>query len=495
MLAFFDFAHWIINWASTFLVFVAGVGLLVLFAMFFIDKTQTRHTIRRNYPILGRFRYFFEFVGEFFRQYIVANDREELPFNRAQRSWAYRAAKNIDNTVAFGSTKDKTHLGSMFFLHAAFPPLEWPDQQHNKILIGPYSKTPYTPNHYFNISGMSFGALSAPAVRALSHGAGKAGCWLNTGEGGLSSHHLIGECDVVFQIGTAKYGVRDDHGDLSEEKLKEIAKLDRVRMFEIKLSQGAKPGKGGMLPGDKVTSEIAHIRGIPKGKDSISPSRHVEVGSVYELLDFIHKVRDITGKPVGFKFAIGEVNWLDDLCEAIKERGVESAPDFITIDGGEGGTGAAPLPLIDDMGVSIKESLPMLVDTLRQHQLKDRIPVIASGKLTNPIQVAWAMAAGADFVNSARGFMFALGCVQALKCNKNTCPTGITTHDPKLQKGLVTSEKSVRVKHYHENLMKEVEMIAHSCGVAHPRLLNRSHVRILQDSGRSILLSEIYPEA
>lgn len=494
MLAILEFAHWIMEWASTLLVFGVGVGVLVLMVVFFVDKFQTRHTIRRNYPVLGRFRYFFEFVGEFFRQYIVAGDREELPFNRAQRSWAYRAAKDIDNTVAFGSTKDKTKSGSLFFLHSAFPPIDWSEEQEKPVVIGPFSKNPYTPKHFFNISGMSFGALSAPAIRALSHGAGKAGCWLNTGEGALSSHHLVGECDLVFQIGTAKYGIRDEEGHLNEQKLSEVGKLEQVKMFEVKLSQGAKPGKGGILPGEKVTSEIAHIRGIAKGKDSISPSRHSEISNVYELLDFIQKIRDITGKPVGFKFAMGGVEWLDDLCNAIAERGKESAPDFITIDGGEGGTGAAPLPLIDDMGLSIKESLPLLVDVLRRHHLKDRIAVIASGKLTTPNQVAWAMAMGADFVNSARGFMFALGCVQALKCNKNTCPTGITTHDPDLQKGLVTSEKSVRVKHYHANLIKEVEMIAHSCGVAHPRQLSRSQVRVLLDNGKSRLLSEIYPE-
>ncbi len=295
-----------------------------------------------------------------------------------------------------------------------------------------------------------------------------AGCWLNTGEGGLASHHLEGGCDVVFQIGTAKYGVRTPDGQLDETRLREIANLPQIKMFELKLSQGAKPGKGGILPAAKVTPEIAKIRGIPVHTDSISPNRHPEIDSVSDLLDQIERIRTVSGKPTGFKAVIGAYGWLETLCKEVHRRGAESAPDFITIDSGDGGTGAAPLPLMDNVGLPIKEALPMVIDILTCHGLRERIKVIASGKLVTPAEVAWAYCAGADTVNSARGFMFALGCIQSLKCNKNTCPTGITTHDRRLQRGLNPEEKSVRVKNFVERMRSEVGIIAHSCGVPHP---------------------------
>jgi glutamate synthase domain-containing protein 2 len=341
---------------------------------------------------------------------------------------------------------------------------------------------------------MSFGAISKPAVLALSNGARLGGSWMNTGEGGLSPYHLEGGADIVFQIGTAKYGVRDEDGNLDDDKLREVAAYDQVKMFELKMSQGAKPGKGGILPGGKVTPEIAAIRGIPSGEDSISPNRHVEVDSVPDLLDMIARVRDVTGKPVGFKAVIGAYGWLERLCEEIHRRGVDSAPDFITIDSAEGGTGAAPMSLIDYMGLPITESLPLTVDTLVAHGLRERIKVVASGKLITPAEVAWALCVGADFVTSARGFMFALGCIQALQCNKNTCPTGITTHNPRLQRGLNPEDKAVRVGNYIENMVHEVGVIAHSCGVREPRRLRRYHARMVQADGRSEPLDIIYPE-
>jgi glutamate synthase domain-containing protein 2 len=496
MLSILNAVHWIIEFAATLLVFVVGVSIVVLLVMYLIDIRQTEHTIRRNFPILGRFRYFFEFVGEFFRQYFFASDREELPFNRAQRSWAYRAAKNLDNTVAFGSTKDLTKGGSLFFLNDPFPPLpsDYEKAEPEALIIGPFTKNPYQPKCFFNISAMSFGALSAPAVNALSRGAGMAGCWMNTGEGGLSPYHFVGNCDVVFQIGTAKYGVRDENGGLSDDKLKAVAQHKQVKMFEIKLSQGAKPGKGGILPGNKVSKEIATIRGIPEGEDSISPNRHLDIDSIPSLLAFVERVRRVTEKPVGIKLVLGTVEWLDDFCKAINHEGPECAPDFITLDGGDGGTGAAPLSLIDDVGLRLQESLPLLADTLKKYSLDKRIPIIAAGKLITPDQVAWALAMGASFVNTARGFMFALGCVQALKCNKNTCPTGITTHDPDLQKGLVTSDKARRVMHYQQNMEKEVAIIAHSCGVMHPRQLQRRHIRMMDGDGHCVPLNELYPQ-
>ncbi|MBP0049797.1 FMN-binding glutamate synthase family protein [Marinobacterium sp. AK62] len=483
--------------------FIALIGVIVLLlivaalvagvVMYQVDKRQTAHTIRRNYPLLGRFRYIFESLGEFFRQYFFAMDREEMPFNRAQRSWVYRAAKNIDNTVAFGSTRDLRKPGTYYFLNCPFPTLSEDAAGTQPMRIGPYCRTPYEAPSFLNISGMSFGALSAPAVRALSMGAARAGCWMNTGEGALSKYHLEGGCDIVFQIGTAKYGVRDAEGRLDDGKLAEVAAIEQVRMFEIKLSQGAKPGKGGILPGDKVTAEIAQARGIPEGQASISPNRHPEISNIEQLLDFVAHVREVTGKPVGFKLVLGSTDWLDSFCEAVKKRGSEAAPDFITLDSSDGGTGAAPMPLMDSVGLPLRESLPLLVNKLQQHNLRNRVRVIASGKLINPTDVAAAICLGADFVVSARGFMFALGCIQALQCNKNTCPTGITTHDPKLQQGLVPEVKAERVANFHQNLVHEVELIAHSCGVTEPRQLRREHAAVVIDGGGAVPLNILYP--
>ncbi len=475
-------------------IFVIGAGVLALIILYLLDVTQTKQAIRRNYPIIGRFRYFFEHMGTFFRQYFFAMDREEMPFNREQRSYVYRAAKDVDTTIAFGSTRDLKPTGTVLFVNCPFPTLERDAAEPAPVTIGPDCRQPFTTNSLFNISGMSFGAISQVAVEALSRGAARAGAWMNTGEGGLSPYHLLGGGDIVFQIGTAKYGVRDEAGNLSDEKLREVAAHEQVRMFEIKMSQGAKPGKGGILPGGKVTPEIAKIRGIPVGQDSISPNRHPEIDNPGELLDMIARVREITGKPVGFKAVIGAYGWLDTLCAEIRRRGVESAPDFITIDSADGGTGAAPTSLMDYVGLPISESLPMVVDRLVAHDLRDRIKVIASGKLITPAEVAWALSVGADFCTSARGFMFALGCIQALQCNKNTCPTGITTHDPKLQKGLDPADKAVRVEHYIENMVHEVGIIAHSCGVPEPRRLRRYHARMVCDNGRSQAISEIFPD-
>jgi glutamate synthase domain-containing protein 2 len=471
--------------------FVAAILLLVV--LYVIDVTQTTHAIRRNFPVIGRFRYFFEDLGEFFRQYFFAMDREEMPFNRSERSWAYRAAKGVDTTEAFGSTRDLMRVGTFIFVNCPWPTLEEDGAAISPCTIGPGCDQPYTTDRIFHISGMSYGAISKPAVQALSNGARMAGCWLNTGEGGLSPYHLEGGADIVFQMGTAKYGVRNSDGGLDEAKLREIAGHEQVRMCEIKLSQGAKPGKGGILPGAKVTPEIARIRGITAGMDSISPNRHPEIENVDELLDFIDRVREITGKPVGFKAVVGAYGWLEELFSKARARGLHSGPDFITVDSADGGTGAAPKPLIDNVGLPIRESLPLVVDILAATGMRERVKVIASGKMINPGQVAAALCSGADFVVSARGFMFALGCIQAMKCNKNTCPTGITTHDGRLQRGLVTADKAQRVMRYQQEMEKEVSMIAHSCGVTEPRRLRRMHCRVVQANGRSLALDELYP--
>ncbi len=476
------------------IVFLIGIAFIAVIIVYIIDASQTKHAIRRNYPVVGRFRYFFEKLGEFFRQYFFAMDREEMPFNRAQRSWVYRAAKNLDNTIAFGSTRDLRIPGSVLFVNCPFPSLGVDAVAPELVTVGPGCKKPYTTSSFFNISGMSYGAISKPAILALSNGARMAGCWMNTGEGGLSPYHLQGGADIVFQMGTAKYGVRDLEGHLSDEKLREVASHPQVKMFEIKLSQGAKPGKGGILPGGKVTEEIARIRGIPPGRDSISPNRFPEIANNQQLIDMINHIRDVTGLPTGYKAVIGSSMWLDQLFTEINKRGIESAPDFITVDSAEGGSGAAPMPLMDDMGLPLRESLPILVDKLNEHGLRDRIKVVASGKLVTPADVAWALCVGADFITTARGFMFALGCIQALQCNKNTCPTGVTTHNKKLQKGLVPEEKAVRVMNYQKNMVKEVGIIAHSCGVDSPRQLRRNHCRIVIENGLSIALYRLHPD-
>ncbi len=477
---------------ATLFIFVVGTVILFAIVIYFIDKFQKRDSILKNHPLMGRFRGIFITLGRFFRQYFFAMDREELPFNRTHRNWVDYACENKDTTMAFGSTKDIHPTGTILFAHSAFPTLAEEAEEAKPMVIGPNSPQPYEAQSYFNISGMSFGALSAPSVRALSSGAKKAGCWMNTGEGGLSSYHLEGGADIVFQIGTARYGVRDEKGALVDEKLEKVAAHPQVKMIEIKLSQGAKPGKGGILPGIKVTAEIAKIRHIPEGQDSISPNRHPEVKTVQDLLDFIARVKKVSGLPVGFKTAIGGYEWLNELCEEIKHRGIESAPDFITIDSGEGGSGAAPLPLIDNVGLSSRESLPGVIDLLREQGLREHIRIISSGKLVVPSEVAWALATGADFCITARGYMFALGCVQAMQCNRDTCPVGVTTHNKKLQRGLVVPEKAGRVANYHAGMLKEVGIIAHACGVREPRELRRHHARIVMERGMSIPLNELY---
>jgi glutamate synthase domain-containing protein 2 len=478
--------------AQVFLLIV-GVLVLVVLVLAIYDRTQTHDAIRRNYPVIGRFRGLFTALGEFFRQYFFAMDREELPFNRAQRHWVSHAADGGSNTLAFGSTRDLTIPGTAIFVNAAFPPLDNQYASTEPMMIGPTARQPYMAPSFFNISGMSYGAISKPAVQALSRGAKKAGIWMNTGEGALSPYHLEGGCDIVFQIGTAKYGVRNPDGSLNDDKLREMAAHDAVKMFELKLAQGAKPGKGGILPAEKITQEIAQIRGIVPGVDSLSPNRHIEIDDWGDLLDMIAHIREVTGKPVGIKTVASGAEPFEDLFALIIERGEGSAPDFITLDGGEGGTGASPMPLMDLVGMSIRESLLMVSDLRDRHGLKDRIRLVASGKLVNPGDVAWALAAGADFVTSARGFMFSLGCIQALKCNKNTCPTGITTHNPRFQKGLVVEVKEDRVARYAKGIIKEVETIAHSVGVAEPRLMRRRHVRLVMADGTSRPMHEVFP--
>ncbi|MBI5447994.1 MAG: FMN-binding glutamate synthase family protein [Gammaproteobacteria bacterium] len=472
------------------LLLLLAVALIILYIY---DREQKEHSIWRNYPIIGHMRNFLESLGVYLRQYFFAMDREELPFNRATRSWIYRAAKNVENVEGFGSTRDLQPVGTIIFVDAPFPSLGQNVVMPQEVTIGPHCRTPYVTRSLFNISAMSYGAMSKEAIEALSQGARMASCWLNTGEGGISPYHLSGGADLIAQIGTAKYGFRDLKGNLDEQCLREAAQLPQIKMFEIKLSQGAKPGKGGILPGIKVTEEVAQIRGITVGEDSISPNRHTDIRNSQELLDKINYIREVTGKPVGFKIVLGSYEWLDDFCLEVVHRGIHAAPDFITLDSKDGGTGAAPVSLMDYVGLPIKESLPVLVNKLTEYGLRSRVKVIASGKLVTPGDVAWALCVGADFINSARGFMFSLGCVQALRCHLNTCPTGITSHNPRYRRGLDPVTKAERVYHYASNMVHEVGIICHSCGVEEPRQLQRHHARRMMENGLTMLLSELYP--
>ena len=472
---------------------VIGFVIIATLIVWFVqDVSQKKHAVLRNYPVIGRLRYLFEKQGEYFRQYFFMNDREELPFNRSTRGWVYRLAKAEGGVIGFGSTNNTNEAGSILFVNHPYPVLEEDRLPTPPMLIGEgYCREPFLAWSVVNISGMSFGAISEPAVRSLSRGAAAARCWLDTGEGGLSPFHIEGGCDIIMQIGTANYGIRDQDGRFSPERAKELA--PKVKAFEIKLSQGAKPGKGGVLPAAKVTHQIAAIRGIRAHQDSISPNRHRDIANVDQLLDKVALIRDLTGKPVGVKTAIGGWQFMNELGDAINRRGLEYAPDFLAIDGGEGGSGAAPQALMDHMALPIAEALPRVVDALIESGLRDRIRVIAAGRLVNPARAAWALCVGADFVNSARGFMFALGCIQALRCHQNTCPTGVTTHNHRLQRGLVVEEKYQRVANYAQGMNKEIDMIAHSCGCRHARELRREHVRIVQSAGQSVAMNMLYP--
>jgi glutamate synthase domain-containing protein 2 len=478
-----------------------GLGTLIGFALlaflvivFIQDVTQKKHTVLRNFPVVGHLRYFFEKQGEYFRQYFFMNDREELPFNRATRGWVYRLAKAEGGMIGFGSTNNTNEPGSILFVNHPYPVLEEERLPTPALAIGDgYCRQPFTAKSVVNISGMSFGAISEPAVRALSRGAALAGCWMDTGEGGLSPFHLEGDCDVIMQVGTANYGVRDRDGKFSPERARELAAYPQVKAFEIKLSQGAKPGKGGVLPAAKVTEQIAAIRRIPAHQDSISPNRHRDVANVDQLLDKIAFIRDLTGKPVGVKTAIGGWQFMNEMCDAVNRRGLEYAPDFLAIDGGEGGSGAAPQALMDHMALPIAEALPRVIDSLIESGLRSRVRVIAAGRLVTSAKAAWALCAGADFVNTARGFMFSLGCIQALRCHQNTCPTGVATHNPRLLRGLVVEEKYLRVANYAIGMNKEIDMIAHSCGLRHAREFRREHVRIVRTPVESIAFNKLHP--
>ncbi len=464
---------------TLFYAILGSIVATVVFLFVYDRFVQKRHSLLRNFPVVGRFRYFAEFTGEHFRQYHYLNSREGRPYNRLERRWIYRSAKGVSNLISFGGQTDP----SFYFKNAMFPRLEEETSHFQGKWIGKWEgeqscASPYLAKSIFNISPMSFGSLSHAAVESLSRGAAEAGIWLNTGEGGLSDHHLKGGCDIVFQIGTAKYGVIDDKGSLSDEAVKRVAGRDHVKMIEIKLAQGAKPGKGGILPGEKVNEEIARVRGIKPGEASISPNRHKEIANASDLANVIERLRKVAQKPVGIKVVIGDEQEFASILQAFKKTPA-GCPDFITVDGGEGGTGASPEALADHVGLPLPLALPLAVKAIETAGLKDRIRIIASGHLATPDNVAWALCQGADFAVAARGFLFAIGCIQAKKCKTGQCPTGVTASDPKLIRGLDPDDKYIRAANYAERVNNDIEIIAHSCGLKDPTEFRPEHLKMV----------------
>ena len=478
-------------WMPAWLVVVLGI-VAVLAATAVWDMVQTQHAILRVYPILGRLRYLIEKFGPEIRQYIVTSDLEERPYARVQRSWAYRAAKGVDSAVGFGTQQDLTAPGQYHFLPSPFPALhsEAPEDPQPHV-VGPHRPRPFVTRSRIGIAPMSFGALSEAAVRALALGAGEAGVSINTGEGGLSPHHLSGGGDVIFQIGPAKYGVRTPSGDLDWPRLREIGQMDQVRAIEIKVSQGAKPGKGGILPAAKVTPEIAAIRGIPIGEPSLSPNRFAEFSSVPQLIDFIERVKMEVPVPVGVKIVVGDAGFADSLARALAEEG--RGPDYVSVDGAEGGTGAAPMSLTDHMGLPLQDALVVVDDAYRRWGVRDRITIIGAGRIVTGAEAAHAMALGADLVNIGRGFLFAIGCIQALRCHTNECPTGVATQSPWRQRGLVPAEKRSRVANYARAVNEDLMVVTRSLGLFTPGDLSRDHLEVIVAIGQRMRASDLYP--
>ena len=478
----------------TILFLILGSASLVAAVVAARDLTQRRHTLRRNFPVIARIRYLLEELGRPLRQYFFAGDLDERPYNRVTRSWVYASAKGQNNLVGFGSQRNHDEPGSMHIVPSMYPTLT--DSEEVSALprprvIGSQRQQPYHPLRFANISGMSFGALSANAVRALSRGAKLAGCYMSTGEGSLSPYHIEGGGDILYQIGPAKFGCRTSDGRFDDAKAKRILALPQVKMVEIKLGQGAKPGKGGLLPKEKITQEIAEIRGIPLGEDCQSPNRFEEFDDASSLLDFVSRVRQLTGKPIGLKMVVGSRQEVADLCREIRRRG--DGPDFIAVDGKEGGSGAAPLALADYVGLPLVDGLVIVDNALRREGLRGDVALIASGKIATGGDVARFIALGADLVHIGRGFLLSIGCIQALQCHTNTCPTGITTQNRWLQSGLDPADKGVRVRNYSLALERDLQMITHACGLTHPNQLHRGHVVVSTSPGVRTPLEELFP--
>ena len=469
---------------------LAGLATVSAAALATYDLVQRRHSILRNFPLIGHARYLLEEVGPELRQYIVTSNTEERPFNRDQRRWIYASAKQENNYFAFGTARDlETSPNYMIIKHSPFPvraPLpgepEYDDRYRipvAKILGGARGRAKaFRPESVINISAMSYGALSSNAIAALNEGARIAGCLHNTGEGGISPHHLRGG-DLVWQLGSGYFGARDAEGRFDLARLVDVVGAHPVRAIEIKLSQGAKPGLGGVLPAAKITEEVSRIRGIPRDRDCISPAAHPEFHDTDSLLDFVERIADATGLPVGIKSAIGETSLWSELAEAMVsgERGV----DFVTVDGGEGGTGAGPLVFTDQVALPFKVGFARVYREFARRGIADRVVFIGSGKLGFPHETTLAFGLGCDMVNVAREAMMAIGCIQAQRCHTGRCPTGVATQNPWLVHGLDPDLKAVRLANYVVTLREDLLRLSWACGVSHPALISLDHVDVLDD--------------
>lgn len=473
---------------------VTGSGLFTLILFLglsfvgFYDITQEKKAILKNYPIIGHLRYFFEYIRPEIRQYFIESNTESAPFSRNQRSLVYQRSKEQIDKVPFGSQLDFKKDGYAWLTHS-LNPSSLSTHDFRITIGGPACQNPYHAS-VFNISALSFGAISAKAIESLNRGAAKGHFYQDTGEGGISPYHLKGG-DIVWEIGSGYFGCRDESGLFSKEKFSSLATLDQVKMIEIKLSQGAKPGHGGILPGKKVTNEIAKARGVKPLQDCISPAKHQAFSNPIELLQFIQELRDISnGKPVGIKLCIGKINEWFSIVKAMLKVGI--TPDFIVIDGAEGGTGAAPLEFIDHVGMSVRDAIHLVHNSLIGVQLRDRIKLGCAGKVISAFDICYMLALGADWCNSARGFMFSLGCIQSMSCHTDKCPTGIATQDPLRQEGLTITDKEERVFHYHQNTLIALKELIEASGLTSLSEITKD--LIFEKNGDSVQsLSEKYP--
>ncbi len=466
---FFTEHHFLWHWPT--LIFGA------LSILGFVDYFQDKHTIRRSYPVMAHFRFFFEMIRPEIRQYFIESDTEELPFSRAQRSLVYQRAKTATDKRPFG-TQLNVYQSNYEWINHSISPTNILDGDFRITIGGPDCKHPYSAS-VFNISAMSFGALSANAIMALNEGARRGHFYHDTGEGSISRYHgkqdKTGGGDLVWEIGSGYFGCRTAEGKFDPEKFAANAKSDQVKMIEIKLSQGAKPGQGGVLPGPKVTPEIAAARDVPMGVDCISPAKHSTFSTPLELIAFIQQLRELSGgKPVGFKLAMGHPWEWFGIVKAMLETNI--TPDFIVVDGGEGGTGAAPVEFSNHVGAPLREALMLVHNTLVGANLRDRIKIGASGKIITSFDIARTMAMGADWCNSARGFMFAIGCLQAQTCHTGHCPTGVATQDPWRMRSLVVPDKAERVYQFHKNTLKALKDLIAAAGLHHPGEIGPEHI-------------------
>ena len=477
-------------------VFIALGIFLLLVAL--KDIRQKKRTIQHNFPIVGRLRYMLEVIGPELRQYWVANDKEEMPFNRAERRWVYATAKGQNSNFGFGTTEQLYEGGYPIIKHAVFP---FPESKATVINDDPSSipslkiigeshgrAKAWRPQSIINISAMSFGSLGDRAVTALNQGAKLAHCWHNTGEGGFSPYHKSG-CDVVWQIGTGYFGARDEKGFSLDKVVEKTSQNPQIRLIEVKLSQGAKPGKGGILPAAKITAEIAAIRGVPMGKDCLSPNFHSEFSNIDEMIGFIEKISQATGLPVGIKSAVGELAFWEEL--AVRMRETNKGPDFITIDGGEGGTGAAPLTFADHVSLPFKVAFARVYTTFQKEKVSERITFIGSGKLGFPDRAVVALAMGCDLINIAREAMMAIGCIQAQKCHDGHCPAGVATQNWWLQRGLDVDDKTHRTARFIKGFRKELLTLAHACGYEHPLQFTGEDIEISMGMNKYKTLTEV----